>query len=220
MATLIESVANLLVSTPYKLQMAVNRRWENAWRIPISQFEYSEARVNEFLGKRPEIVAVELFYKTKDGHDFYFGIQHSPQLKNARDPHEFLLLYLSVIQEFGNTSFPAVVRALGKSLHAQTGTFFSGQPNSTVLGVVDWWMTFGPCEIWKPGDSAITGEHVRQQLAKHPKLLSNEKNYTGLEFEFASPTAHWLSFQVSEKITGGYTLDVKKVVSLFNTLLF
>jgi len=214
MVDIIESAVSVLEPVPYKIQMAVDRHWENAWKIDISRFEYSEDEINGFLQQNPTVVAAELFYKTRDGDDVYLGIQYDRHLKNASTPGDFLRRYLSALKNLRDRSFPSVIAVLGESLNNDASTFCSVPPASVVMGVVDWWMTFGPCKIWNRRESEVTEPYVRNRLSTRPKIISNEKNYAGLEFEFDSVTTHWLSFQVSDKKDGVYILNMSKVLAL------
>jgi len=216
MTDIIVSVVPLLADAPYKIQVAVDRQWESALKLNFSQLEFDEQQIKGFLRGNPEIVAIELFYKTLDGFDFYIGIQHGNKLKKVATPIEFIYQYILSLKRLQDLSLPSVIRSLGESLNGDPRAFFSEQPASAALGVVDYWMTFGPSEIWKQGEAEVTEQHVRQKLSAHPDLLSNDKNYVGLEVVFNTPTLHWLSFQVSDAYEGKYVLNIPKIYTLMN----
>jgi len=220
MKSFIKSLNNKLTRSPFKLQMAVDRQWEEAWKINFDNFKFSEDEIRKFVGKDTQIVAVELFYKTNDKRDFYFGVQYHPDLKRIENPYTFLKTYLSTLKELKDRSIYSVISNLGQNLNGNKETFLTYEPSSIVIGIVDWWMTFGPCTIWEKGEEKfINSQILHEKLESNKNLISNGKNYPGLEFVYNYTPKHWISFQVGEKEGSEFKLDASHIVELLEALL-
>jgi len=220
MNSLTKSINDRLTSNPFKVQMAVNRQWEKAWKISFNNFNFTENEIKDFVKKDTEIVAVELFYKTKDKKDFYFGVQYHPDLKNIENPYAFLKTYMNTVKELKDRSFHSVISNLGQNLNDNKETFLTCEPSSIVMGIVDWWMTFGPCTIWKKGkEKVISSQILNKKLESNKNLITNDKNYPGIEFVYDCTPKHWISFQAGEKEESEFKLDASYVVDLLETLL-
>ena len=220
MNLLLKLINDNLTNSPFKVQMAVNRQWENAWKINLDNFNFSESKIKKFVKKNTKIVATELFYKTKDKRDFYIGIQFHPDLKKTKNPYSFLKTYLNTLRDLKDKSFPSVLNSLGLNLHGNKETFLTQEPSLIVMGIVDWWMTFGPCRIWKKGEEkVISAQILNGKLNGHNNLVLNNKNYPGLEFVYNYVPKYWISFQAGEKNGAMFKLDTSYVVDLLKKLL-
>jgi hypothetical protein len=216
----IQEIIPSLKETPFKIQSATNRQWERAWKMSLDDFSFTEDQVRHFIKGKIQIVAIELFYKTIKGLDFYLGVQYHPDLKGPQDPFEFMTTYFQTLLELKDRSFQNMAQHLGKVLNHDPSTFSFAEPTSVLLGVVDWWMTFGPCEIWRRGEPrSLSLRALRQKLKGHENLTSNTKNYTGLEFVYDLVPKYWVSFQVGERDKDMFHLDYDRTLKLLSEYL-
>lgn len=220
MNSFVKSINDKLTDNPFKVQMAVNRQWEKAWKIDFNNFNFSENEIKDFVKKDTEVIAVELFYKTKDKRDFYIGIQYHPDLNKVENPYSFLKTYLNTLKDLKDKSLPSIVLNLGLNLDGNEDAFLTREPSSIVLGIVDWWMTFGPCTIWEKGEEKVISRKILlKKLESNRNLISNDKNYPGIEFVYNYVPKHWISFQAGEKSGVIFELDTSYVVDLLKILL-
>ena len=143
---MISKLSDYLQQTPFKVQAAVNRQWEKAWKMDPKDINVSDEDIRTFVGEA-EIAAIELFYKTKDNTDFYLGLQFHKELKNAPTTYNFFKLYFSVLRSGGDLSLQNVSKLLGTQLDNNEKMIQIKEPTSIAIGVVDFWMTYGPCAI-------------------------------------------------------------------------
>lgn len=213
-------VSESLVESPFKIQSAVDRQWEKAWKIGLDDFDYTEDQIRSFVKGESRIVGIELFYKTKTGADLYLGMQYHQGLTGIRSPFEFVAAYFRTISELRDRSFQNVMYRLGEVLNQDPSTFVFDEPSSILMGVVDWWLTFGPCKIWRRGERRrLTAAALREKLKGHEGLVSNDKNYTGLEFVFDVIPKYWISFQVGELEAERFQLNYDRTLRLLSEYL-
>ena len=178
----------------------------------------SDEELKKFVGEA-DIAAIELFYKTKDNTDFYLGLQFSRDLKNAPTPYDFFKIYFSVLKSEGDLSLQNVIKLLGTQLDNNKTMIQINEPTSIAIGVVDFWMTYSPCIIWKRGEEKnISNSIIKTKLVGHENLVQNKDNYTGLELIYDGAAKYWLSFQVSIKQGEDYVLQeniIKNVLSSY-----
>lgn len=218
----IQKINQTLSGRPFNIQAAVNREWEKAWKIPLdhSDFVYNLEEIEKFAKGKGSVVGIELFYKTKEKMDFYLGVQYHPGLKGVQNPIEFITRYFQILAELESRTFDSLLPHLGEALNRDPETFLRQPPTSVVLGVVDWWLTFGPCEVWGRGEAwEMTLDQLKRKLEGHEGLISNNKNYTGLEFVYDTLPRHWLSFQASEKIGEIFQLNYSRALNLLSEYL-
>jgi hypothetical protein len=216
----ISQLSNSLQPTPFKIQAAVNRQWEKAWKMDPTNIIVSDEDIKKFVGTA-EIAAIELFYKTKDNTDFYLGIQFHKGLKNTPTTYDFFNIYFSILKSTPNLSLINVVKLLGERLDNNEELIQMKEPTSIAIGVVDFWMTYGPCTIWKSGEdtAAMNSNILNTKLIGHENLLQNKDNHTGLELIYDGVPKYWFSFQVSQKKEEIYTLQMSMVRKLLSTYL-
>ena len=216
----LQKVSESLLGSPFKVQSAIDRQWEKAWKISLDDFVYTEGQLRGFVEGKSHIVGIELFYKTKEGADLYLGMQYHQGLAGIRSPFEFVATYFQAISELKDRSFQNVIYRLGEVLNQDPSTFVFDEPGSILMGVVDWWLTFGPCEIWRRGEAKrISLRALRQKLAGHEGLISNDKNYTGLEFVYDVIPKYWISFQVGDLEAGRFQLNYDRTLRLLSEYL-
>lgn len=216
---MIQTLSNTLQQAPFKIQAAVNRQWEKAWKMDPKNIVVSNEEIHTFVGDA-EIAAIELFYKTKDNTDFYLGLQFHKELANTPTVYNFFNIFFSVIRSESDLSLQSIVRHLGIRLDNNETLIQMGQPTSIAVGVVDFWMTYGPCTIWQRGDEKImNGDILQSKLVGHENLIQNKDNHTGLEFIYDGKPKYWFSFQASVKQGDLYILQPTKVQELVHTYL-
>jgi hypothetical protein len=213
-------VSESLLESPFKIQSAIDRQWEKAWKVSLDDFVYTEDQIRDFVKGESQIVGVELFYKAKAGTDLYLGMQYHQDLTGIRSPFEFVAAYFRAISELKDRSFQNVIYRLGEVLNQAPSTFVFDEPSSILMGVVDWWLTFGPCEIWRRSEEKRISLHaLKQKLEGHLGLISNERNYTGLEFVYDLIPKYWISFQVGELKEGRFQLNYDRTLQLLSEYL-
>ena len=113
-SALINGLSNTVTSGAYKIQFAVNREYEKAFKIDLTDSAVlDETEITKFIGADPRIIAGEVFFKTNDGKDCYIGIQWDETFTNAKKPRIFLETYLETVIAGKDNSFIELLSELG-----------------------------------------------------------------------------------------------------------
>lgn len=204
---------DIFKGAPYLIQFAKNGEYENAWKISLldsSPPTYKE--VKNYVSKGDfETLAVEFFWhgSQKDTDDVITVLYNDTLQVNE----EFFVKRM--LQGFYESlDFSELVDFIDKHIIGFQFLFKIPMDFARV-GVVDFWFSEGPIDIWQRGNE-INKEELLRKLETNPKVLKSTKNYQAMarifNFEGNRPGPYHIIHSVCTKKNGKtWELDKEKL---------
>jgi hypothetical protein len=210
-AGLISSV----VRPPFRVQIAYDGNWMNAWRLDPDALPSPDAAEKAIAGRTTD-VAVEFCFELAGGGNYFFGQRRVGQ-RNDRNALEFVNGALACSRGRDWTDFPDFLSRLSGALpnRGPTGrNFLCRDLDNVEIGITDWWRRGDVVEVWSTDSPAIPErDQLAKELAPYPSLQKNNINFTCLEFNFRSPLHHWFGIEISDYEGGFHILNISKAHS-------
>jgi hypothetical protein len=181
-----------------------------------------KSEMNSIALKIEKNIAYE-FFSTSPEFTIIFGIKFTSSFNGISTSQDFIRkLYSSTISitKSGSCSTVSAIRHINNDLF--NGMLFKNKVSHVTLGVVNHWKSES-LEICKSGNKIYANnDNLESILKDHPNLLSSEKNYIGIEFEYygsKNTPQYWLTIQVSDLNNERHVLNKKKLLKLMDILL-
>ncbi len=205
----IDIISKSIIVKPTSIQIAKDRKWENAWILPCSQQFPTEKKVETYLKSESfETIEVELVFEQSNGIRI-FGIDHTKHLL-IPNPKDFILEIFKIVENYSD--FISCIHLLDQSLIGNE-YFLRQDPDLIRIGVVNHWFSVGPLLLWKKGQEKIMKRsRLKQHFLEKPKVFSTHLNYQGMSFvmNLASQvprTCHWIKAPCSTKVGNRWILN-------------
>ena len=167
-------------------------------------------------------IAYEFFSNSAECN-VIFGLKFTSSFNGISTSQDFIeKLYRGTmdLMKLGSFSMASAISHLNGEMFK--GMLFKDEVSHVTLGVVNHWRSKS-LEICKSGKKIyVDNDSLDRALKIYPNLLSSEKNYLGIEFEyFASKNTpqYWLTIQVSDLNNGKNILNKKKLLKLIDASL-
>ncbi|MDQ0323880.1 hypothetical protein QO002_006087 [Pararhizobium capsulatum DSM 1112] len=204
-----ERLCDAVTRPPFRVQIAFDANWMEAWRFAPDELPSSDA-IQKTLAGREADVAVEFCFKLSDGRNFFFG-QRRRGLEHDRGTLEFVSRALACAGADDWRDLPEFLSRLedampledhiGKSALCRT-------LDNIEIGITDWWKRGDVVEVWNSSTNEIpTYDQLSAQLDGYPSLQTNDIKFVCLEFNFQSPLHHWFGIEISESNYGIHSLQ-------------
>jgi len=195
---------------PLYIQTAVDKKWDQSWKIPVNSSLPSTNKIKDFV-KKGEKLAFEMFYETTYGGRLLFGAYYTEKI-NATSKEEFLKIAINIFLDEQNTQPSKAVAQLNKKL-SPGNKFLLGLPDAVLLGILDFWRFYAPCAL-----DIHKNYNLENQLEKYPHLKMNKDNTALLEFVYEKNILHFIGFTASKKSGGQFGLNFPLVNELITNL--
>lgn len=178
-----------------------------------------KSEMNSIALKIEENIAYEFFSNSTECN-VIFGLKFTSSFNGVSTSQDFIkLLYSSTMASIKSGLFSTASAISNINNEMFNGMLFKNEVSHITLGVVNHWRSES-LEICKSGNKIYANNDSLESILKaHPNLLSSEKNYLGIEFEyFASKNTpqYWLTLQVSDLNNGRNVLNKKKLLKLMD----
>ena len=200
---------------PYRLQIAYDGDWMNAWRFGQDALPSPELVLAALAGRGAD-VAVEFCFKLSTGEDFFFGQR---RLGQPEDPMAvaFVNRALACGIDQNWTDLPGFLSRLERvtSEVEQIGEVVLCHDLANIeIGITDWWRRGDVVEVWnRVSGSAPERDELAARMESYPSLMRNDINFVCLEFNFLTPVHHWFGVEISEPGDGFHDLQISKASS-------
>lgn len=200
--------------------------------IPVKTWPIEFFKQKNKAGIKSEMNSIALKIEKNIAYEFFsnstecnviFGLKFTSPFNGVSSSQDFIKnLYSSTmaLTRSGSFSTTSVINNINKEMF--NGMLFKNEASHVTLGVVNHWKSES-LEICKSGEKIYANnESLESALNAHPHLLSSEKKYLGIEFEyFASKNTpqYWLTMQVSDLNNGRHVLNKKKLLKLMDVSL-
>ena len=177
------------------VQVAVDGRWEDAWRTSSAEGADAIGTLTTILRPRGEL-ALEVFAADANGYQTFVGMRLRDV--SRQDATDLIRALLDVV---GRKSV-RLADVLGWLARKTTAAFFAGSPTRVEIGVVDAWLSLGARDISTAVPANAT--NVRGMLlTAADELRAPVGRVIAVEFAFDAPPAHWTGIEVARSISGG-----------------
>jgi hypothetical protein len=211
---LIDIMSKFVTSPPFRMQIAFQGNWMDAWRFSQGVLPSSEA-VEEALAGRGADVAVEFCFRLATGENFFFGQRRLGQQDDERTV-SFVNQALACGCDRDWIDLPDFLSRLEQvtsNVERSGQIVLCGDPDNIEVGITDWWGRGDVVEVWnRQSVSVPNGDQLAQQLKNSSSLHKNNINFVCLEFNFRSPMHHWCGIEVSEYRDGHHILKIANVL--------
>lgn len=178
---LIDTLSANIQSRPDTLQFAKDRKFEEAWIIPVDKPLPDERQLKDYLTRdRFKVLIVEYCWNSNDDDNRFVLTIFQDEKCQLKDPETFLRMNLDLYKNHSDFS------NLCKTLDGQVvgGDYFFKTPVEAVtIGIFNHWVSAGPLDLWKSGE-IYRQDIVESKLATRPDIMSTSLNYQGLMFRF------------------------------------
>lgn len=209
---LLTYTSQLVKIPPYRVGLALDNRWDKAWRLIYPGIKPTKQEIDDFLKSKFDTLAIETYYKMANDADCFFGFEYNKLTSPDYSP--FVEKYFEILNANMNKPFDTFINQLSLQLYGNQKLFFYSEPSKIFLSNRYSFKSGGPCVIWERGSvKDLNIQDVQRKLTNYPRLVSCEDDYTSIEYIFDSvPPNNWISYQVSRKDSvKGYILDLTKV---------
>ena len=208
---LLNGISTLNLGKPLLIEVSINGKWENPWIIPLTSSIPSPKEVDAYVKKGTDGIAIEIFLKSKDASNIFFGIRFGNGLL-VSTPKEFLMRSFQSIWETKNMTFKDLVKELEKRVVGSKIELFQNLPTSIELGVVNAWNSMGSVDIWNNQQvRKISNNLLLDKLKSHKHLHENTVNYVAVEFNYRATPHYWIAIQIADKKDEIWQLNQNKL---------
>lgn len=174
-------LAKSITSKPDVLQFAKDRKYEEAWIIPLSAGRPSQQQVADYLAKDDyKLLIVEYIWNSQiDDQRFVLTVflDQKCKLQNHRIFIDTCLEmffdykdFLSFIESFDQ-------RIVGRSY------LLRNFPEMVNMSIFNYWLSVGPVDLWNKGEK-LDLMKIRQKIEARQDIEKSKLNYQGLLFRF------------------------------------
>jgi len=170
-----------LTDRPDIVQFAKDRKFEEAWIIPHSQGDPSQAAIDAYLAKEPfTVLIVEYIWHADDDARRFVLTVFADDRCARRDPQGFIRTCLDSFFRY-----PGFVPLLSRVDEDVIGHpyLFTDQPEAVTMGIFNNWLSAGPVDLWQQGQP-YERRIVEVAIRARPEIARSTKNYQGLFFRF------------------------------------
>lgn len=170
-----------LHASPDVIQFAKDRKYEEAWIIPLESGKPSTQDVDDYLNKdNYDLLIVEYIWNSKiDDRRFVLTVflDQNCQLK---DHKTFINLCLEIF--FTYDSFTNFINFFDQKIIGRPYLFLNS-PETCNMSIFNHWLSVGPVDLWNQGE-VCNFETVKQKIQSRPEIEKTKLNYQGLLFRF------------------------------------
>lgn len=176
-----DKLTAIITSKPDVIQFARDRKYEEAWIIPITEERPQDAEINTYISKESfKTLIVEYIWNSTDDDSRFvltFFLDSKCKLQN---PQLFMKICLDLF--YGYNGFTHLIDTLDSEVvgHAY---LLTNNVNSVNIGVFNHWLSVGPVDVWKIGEE-YNPLIISQKIKMRPDVEKTNLNYQGLLFRF------------------------------------
>lgn len=176
-----DKLTKIITSKPDVIQFAKDRKYEEAWIVPLSKGKPTDEEINKYLSKEKfEVIIVEYIWNSTDDNNRFVLTLFLDKKCTLQDPKKFIDICLSLFYDYSNFNYLVETidsQIIGKSY------LLTNEIDSVNLSVFNYWLSVGPVELWKQGDT-FNLTLITQKIKKRPEIEITKLNYQGLLFRF------------------------------------
>lgn len=179
--TLASLLAESIISKPDIIQFAKDRKYEEAWIIPLSGGRPSQQQIADYLAKGDyQLLIVEYIWNSQIDNQRFVLTVFLDQKCQLQDHRVFVNIclemffdykdFLSFIEKFDQ-------RIIGRSY------LLRNLPEMANMGIFNYWLSVGPVDLWNKGEK-LDLDKIRQKIEARQNIKKSKLNYQGLLFRF------------------------------------
>lgn len=174
-------LSQIITSKPDSIQFAKDRKFEEAWIIPLNQSRPSSEEVADYLHKdKFKTLIVEYVWRSDDDDNRFvltLFLDDKCQLKNHE---EFMKICLDLFYEY--PGFENFIKTINDKIIGKD--YLLNEPVDSVnMSVFNHWLSVGPVDLWNKGET-YDFEKIKSKILSRPDIERSSLNYQGLFFRF------------------------------------
>lgn len=178
---LLSNLTKVIVSKPDIIQFAKDRKYEEAWIIPLESSKPSEQDISAYLNKNNyELLIVEYIWNSKIDNQRFVLTVFLDQNCQLRDHKIFVDLCLEMF--FNYDTFANFIELFDQKIIGRPYLFLNS-PEACNMSIFNYWLSVGPVDLWNKGE-AYDFEAMKQKIQSRPEIEKTKLNYQGLLFRF------------------------------------
>ncbi len=176
-----DKLATIITTKPDILQFAKDRKYEEAWIIPLTKGQPQDSAINAYLSKEPfKTLIVEYIWNSTDDDSRFVLTFFLDSKCKLQDPRIFIKICLDLF--YGYSGFINLIDILDSQVIGHT-YLLTNSINSINIGVFNHWLSVGPVDVWKVGEE-YNPLIISQKIKARPDIEKTNLNYQGLLFRF------------------------------------
>lgn len=178
---LLSDLAKVIVSKPDIIQFAKDRKYEEAWIIPLKVGRPTEQEISAYLNKdQYELMIVEYIWNSEiDDKRFVLTVFFDSNCE-LQDHKIFINLCLDMFFNYDN--FISFVELFDQKIIGRAYLFRS-LAEVCNMSIFNHWLSVGPVDLWQKGE-LYDRENIKQKISSRPEIETSRLNYQGLLFRF------------------------------------
>lgn len=178
---MLDVLINAIDGAPTTIQFAKDRKFEEAWIVAAGGLLPSSSDIASYLAREPyrELIVEYIWHELEDARRFVLTVVFDGTMRISA-PQQQMEESFRLVREYKDFS----------SFICQFDECFIGAPylfrqsvDSVTIGIFNYWLSVGPIEVWKHGDS-VEEDRIRAYVKNRPDIERSTKNYQGLFFRF------------------------------------
>lgn len=211
--TLKQLLQKSITIPPDIIQFAKDRKYEEAWIIPIAQTKPPKSQIESYLTKEPfQTIIVEYIWDSQIDNKRFVLTLFLDDKCQLQDPNQFINLCLDLF--YSHPSLTTLIETLNAEVIGHS-YLFESSPESVNMSIFNYWLSVGPVELWEKGDK-YDPKIIAAKIQSRPDIATSKLNYQGLLFRFNISGAengplYGLKTPCCTKQNDTWTVDFRKV---------
>ncbi len=178
---LLSVLSKTINNKPDIIQFAKDRKYEEAWIIPLESNKPSEQGISAYLSKNNyELLIVEYIWNSKIDNERFVLTVFLDQNCQLRDHKIFIDLCLEMF--FNYDTFTNFIELFDQKIIGRSYLFLNS-PETCNMSIFNYWLSVGPVDLWNHGE-VYNFEVIKQKIESRPEVEKTKLNYQGLLFRF------------------------------------
>lgn len=176
-----DKLAEIIKTKPDVIQFAKDRKYEEAWIIPLTEGRPQDIEINTYLSKESfTILIVEYIWNSTDDDSRFVLTFFQDSKCKLQNPQLFMKICLDLF--YGYDGFTDLIDTLDSEVVGHK-YLLTNNVNSANIGVFNHWLSVGPVDVWKIGEE-YNPLIISQKIMVRPDVEKSNLNYQGLLFRF------------------------------------
>jgi hypothetical protein len=178
---LIELLSQNITSPPDTIQFTKDRKFEEAWILPLSPNKRTQKEIEQYLTREPfTLIIVEYIWNSNNDDQRFVLTLFLDDKCQLKDPAEFINICLNLF--YSHPKLQQLLDILDTKVIGHP-YLFQFPAEAVNMGIFNHWLSVGPVDLWQKGDKYDPGT-IAGKIQARPEIASSKLNYQGLFFRF------------------------------------
>jgi len=174
-------LTQIITTRPDVIQFAKDRKYEQAWIIPLSKTPPNKKVVDKYLNSEKfKTIIVEYIWNSKNDDNRFVLTIFLDETCTLKSPRKFIDISFANFYSYQNLE--KLINTLDKEVIGHQ-YLLSNPVESIDISVFNYWLSEKPVELWKPGNK-VNYHEIKMKIKSRTNIYRTKLNYQGLLFRF------------------------------------